>query len=221
MTLICKYCGKECKNDNSLRNHERLCHSNPNRQILKSNFIEYNKKRKESGLKGTNQYVKARELGLEVPKCTEETKNKIRKSQIGRHHSEDVKQKISESMKRAVREHPESYSSCNVNGRVKKVEYKNIVLNGKWELEVAQFLDKNQIEWERPKIGFEYIWNNGTHIYYPDFYLPALNLYIEVKGYERERDRYKWAVVKKLLIIKVKEINEIRKGTFIIKLLRA
>lgn len=122
-------------------------------------------------------------------------------------------------MKRAVREHPESYSSCNVNGRVKKIEYKNIVLNGKWELEVAQFLDKNQIEWERPKIGFEYIWNNGTHIYYPDFYLPASNLYIEVKGYERERDRYKWTVVKNLLIIKVKEINEIRKGTFIINLL--
>lgn len=48
MTLICKYCGKECKNDNSLRNHERLCHSNPNRQILKSNFIEYNKKKEKN-----------------------------------------------------------------------------------------------------------------------------------------------------------------------------
>jgi hypothetical protein len=31
--LFCKYCNKECKNDNSLRNHERLCKSNPNRQI--------------------------------------------------------------------------------------------------------------------------------------------------------------------------------------------
>lgn len=30
---ICKYCGKECKNDNSLRNHERLCKQNPRRQI--------------------------------------------------------------------------------------------------------------------------------------------------------------------------------------------
>ena len=27
--LICKFCNKECKNDNSLRNHERLCSSNP------------------------------------------------------------------------------------------------------------------------------------------------------------------------------------------------
>lgn len=31
--MICKFCGKECKNPNSLRNHERLCKSNPNHQI--------------------------------------------------------------------------------------------------------------------------------------------------------------------------------------------
>lgn len=29
--LLCKHCKKECKNSNSLRNHERLCKSNPNR----------------------------------------------------------------------------------------------------------------------------------------------------------------------------------------------
>ena len=30
-TYICKFCGKPCKNPNSLRNHERLCKLNPNR----------------------------------------------------------------------------------------------------------------------------------------------------------------------------------------------
>lgn len=28
----CKYCGKECKNPNSLRNHGRLCKQNPDHQ---------------------------------------------------------------------------------------------------------------------------------------------------------------------------------------------
>jgi hypothetical protein len=28
--FICKFCGKTCKNANSLRNHERLCKLNPN-----------------------------------------------------------------------------------------------------------------------------------------------------------------------------------------------
>lgn len=31
--MECKFCNKECKNDNSLRNHERLCKSNPDRDI--------------------------------------------------------------------------------------------------------------------------------------------------------------------------------------------
>ena len=31
--LYCTYCNKECKNSNSLRNHERLCKHNPNRQL--------------------------------------------------------------------------------------------------------------------------------------------------------------------------------------------
>ena len=44
--FICKYCGKICKNDNSLRNHERLCKENPNRQILVSNFIQWNEYRR-------------------------------------------------------------------------------------------------------------------------------------------------------------------------------
>ena len=30
--LLCQFCGKECKNRNSLCNHERLCRNNPNKQ---------------------------------------------------------------------------------------------------------------------------------------------------------------------------------------------
>ena len=32
--LNCLYCNKECKNSNSMRNHERLCALNPARQII-------------------------------------------------------------------------------------------------------------------------------------------------------------------------------------------
>ena len=39
--MICPFCNKECKNDNSLRNHKRLCKENPARQT--SNFVKYNK----------------------------------------------------------------------------------------------------------------------------------------------------------------------------------
>lgn len=214
MILKCKYCGRECKNDNSLRNHERLCKQNPNRQVLKSNFIEYNKKRKELGIKGENQYTKARKLGLPDPIISEETKQKLSKVWTGKHHTEETKQKISKGIKKAIKEHPESYSSCNVNGRVKNVIYNGIKLDGKWELEVAKYLDKNNIKWERPNIGIEYEWNNKIHLYFPDFYLLEYNTYIEVKGLIRERDYAKWKNINNLIVIKAKEINDIRKESF-------
>ena len=54
---------------------------------------------------------------------------------------------------------------------------------------------------------FEYEWENKIHLYFPDFYLPDYDIYIEVKGYERERDRCKWKVVPNLLVLKKKEIE--------------
>ena len=52
------------------------------------------------------------------------------------------------------------------------------------------------------------------HIYFPDFYLPDFDYYIEVKGYQRDRDLYKWKVVDKLIIIKANEIKEIRNNVY-------
>jgi len=60
--MECKFCNKECKNGNSLRNHERLCKLNPNCQNIKSNFIIYNEKLKNGLIKkeNKNQYTKAK-----------------------------------------------------------------------------------------------------------------------------------------------------------------
>jgi len=48
------------------------------------------------------------------------------------------------------------------------------------------------------------VWNNKTYLtyitdiqrtYHPDFYLPSLNVYIEVKGYYSENDKQKMRAV--------------------------
>ena len=210
----CSYCGKFCKNDNSLRNHERLCRFNPNRQILKSNFVEWNKKRKKYGIKGENQYTKAKRLGINKPIISDETRYKMGNSWRGKKHTEQEKIAISNGMKKAVKENPESYSSININGRVGVYYYKGVKLNGTWEVIFAEYLDRNNIRWERPTIGFEYIWNNDKHTYYPDFYLPDIDVYVEIKGYERERDKFKWKSVSNLIIIKGNEIRQIENNTF-------
>lgn len=212
--FVCKYCGKVCKNENSLRNHERLCKENPNRQILKSNFIEWNKKRKELNIKGENHFTKAERLGLDKPIVSEETKEKIRNSMCGRHLTEEHKRNISNGMKNAVRKYPDSYSSCNINGRVKIYEYNGVRLNGKWEVYFAEFLDYFNIKWIRPIIGIEYTYKGETHLYYPDFYLPDFDKYVEIKGMRREKDYYKWNAVNNLIIIEKGDIEQIKNKSF-------
>jgi hypothetical protein len=49
--LFCKFCKRECKNENSLRNHERLCKLNPNRQT-----VNIEEARKKANQKHSCQY---------------------------------------------------------------------------------------------------------------------------------------------------------------------
>lgn len=208
--LICRYCGKECKGKNSLTQHEIRCKNNPNKIKVISNFIEYNNSIKNGERKATNQFIKAKELGLPIPEVSEATRKKLSNIRKGKRLSEDIKKNISKSMKQIAKEKPESYNGININGKVKKYDYNGIKLDGSWELLVAQYLDFNNIKWERPRKGFEYIWNNDKHIYYPDFYLTDYNIYIEVKGFETERDYIKWKSLPNLIIIKRKEITNIK-----------
>jgi len=207
--MECRYCDKICKNDNSLRNHERLCKLNPDRQILKSNFIEYNKKKQELGMSGTNQFIKAKKEGRVVV-VSEETRKKLGKINKGKQLTESHKNKLKIAMRKAVLENPNSYSANNVSGRTPIIEYNGFRLKGSWELLVAKWLDENNIKWTNIIEGFDYEWEGSKHIYYPDFYLLEYDKYIEVKGFERERDRCKWEVVNNLIIIKKDDITKIK-----------
>ena len=210
-TYICKYCLKVCKNKNSLAQHEIRCKENPNKINL-----EYLSNRDCSKIKfnPSNQFIKAKKLGLPIPRVSEETKQKLSNVWKGRKHTKETKEKISKTMQQVVKEKPDSYNGVNINGKVKKYYYNGIKLDGSWELLVAKYLDFNNIKWERPRKGFEYIWNNGKHIYYPDFYLTDYNVYIEVKGYETERDYIKWKSLFNLIIIRRKEINDIKNSQY-------
>jgi hypothetical protein len=213
--MECKFCNKECKNENSLRNHERLCKLNPKHQTIKSNFILYNEKLK-SGIvvkNNKNQHVKAKLEGRKII-ISDETRKKLSKSNKGNKLNEEQRLKHKEAMKNAVLKNPESYTASNVSGRTPIIEYNGFKLKGTWELEVAKWLDKNNIKWTNKIKPFEYEWENSLHFYFPDFYLIEFNRYIEVKGFERERDRCKWRVVKDLIVIKKEEIKKIKNNEY-------
>ena len=186
--LYCQYCEKECKNLNSLKQHECRCKLNPNKIDL-SYIKESNKKRiYKTGFKGTNQFIKAKELGLLIPEVSKETREKLAKVWRGRKHSEESKQKIKDSIKQNIENNNWHLSFS----KSRTIEYKGIKFQGSWEVEFAKYLDNKNIKWERPHKTYKYIFENENHRYLPDFYLPEYNLYIEIKGYPTSRDFSKW-----------------------------
>ena len=107
-----------------------------------------------------------------------------------------------------------SNTSSN-RGRTRQIIVDGIKLQGQWEVDFYLWAKQNGLDPQRPAAGFEYEWN-GQRTYYPDFYIESLDLYVEVKGYETDRDRAKWSQFpKKLCIIKEKEIKQIRQGCFV------
>ena len=83
---------------------------------------------------------------------------------------------------------------------------------GRWELEYAKYLDRNDIEWRRPKEKFYYEFEglkSGNGYYIPDFYLVKEQIYVEIKGYETDKDRAKWKWFPKDLNFKVLKRQEL------------
>jgi hypothetical protein len=211
ISLDCQYCNKLCKNVNSLRQHEVRCKDNPNKIIVGSHS-----RRNKNNYIGSNQFTYAKKLGLPKPVVSKETVNKIiatKRKNGTLNKTLEQRTTTSIAMKKAVENNPESYTSSN-RGRVKQIIYDDIKFIGQWEVDFYIWAKKNNLSPQRPNTGFPYEWN-GLRTYFPDFYLPTLDLYVEVKGYETDRDRAKWAAFPTALcIIKKKEITEIRNGHY-------
>lgn len=198
--MKCEHCDKECKNRNSLIQHEIRCQKNPNK--IKTNHSEETKKKLSTVMKIVNSNSKR------VWKS--ETINKLKKSSKDfneKYWSDEKRKEHSLLMMSVIKENPNSYSVNNVSGRAKIIEYNGKKLKGNWELFIAKLLDNFDIKWTNDIKPIPYFWNNTWHLYFPDFYLTDYDKYIEVKGYERERDRKKWENVKNLIVIKEKDID--------------
>jgi len=160
-----------------------------------------------------NQYTKAKSLGLPLPKLAPESIAKSIETKIKNNTlnwTEEQRKSQSASMKLAVENHPESYTSSN-RGRTKQIEKYGIKFQGSWELTYYEWCLNTGVKIERCDKRFSYEWD-GTRTYNPDFYHPDTDIYVEVKGYETEKDRAKWRdFPHELLIIRKKEIEEMRK----------
>jgi hypothetical protein len=193
----CKFCDKECKNDNSLRNHQRLCPKNDDRVYVNG----------MTGKKGGNQYTKAEKLGLPKPIISLETSKKLSDSVLSRSKNwqEINGKKISKTVNEKVA-NGEWHTSL---AKHMHIDYNGVDMHGNWELQYAIDLDSKNIKWIKCKESFGYIFEGKPRRYTPDFYLIETDEYIEIKGYKTEKDDVKWSQFPKDKVLKVLMKNEL------------
>ena len=201
----CIYCDKDFSMK-GVAYHEKYCSKNPNRSSLPAKTDEW--KKSQANKKGSNQYLKADELGVARPVMSNENREKLRQRNLKRSkewHVENGK-KISKTIQEKVLK-GEWHTSL---AKRMHYNYNGIDLHGKWELAFAKYLDKKGISWERPKNSFPYEFKNKLRQYTPDFYLIETKEYIEIKGYKTEKDSAKWDQFPlKLVVYQFKDLKKL------------
>lgn len=158
---ICKFCGKICKNANSLRNHERLCKLNPERQ--ESSWVKFNHERGawNKGLtKETDERLRLQGLVLSEHYASGE----IVSHNKGQTMSYEQRQKLSIARKRYLKENPDKVPyilNHHSNGDSYPEKYFKAIL------------DNEKIEYKQN------YYQNG---YFLDFAWPEKKLYLEIDG---------------------------------------
>lgn len=222
--LSCKFCEKKINSGLQLLKHESICSKNPEvpKMICRycnQEYLQYrhpvscksNPDRKK--LKTGNQFIKAKETGVEY-EIKDSTRKKLSEQNSKRKHTTESIEKLKKSMAKAVENNPKSYCGWG-NTRVKKQMCSNgFSVIGKWEQKFVEWCLINDIEIHQPKTWFPYTFEGVNRKYFPDFYLPKYDLWVEVKGYKIPKDDVKWYYLrnihnKKLFIVDSSNINNL------------
>lgn len=184
--MLCKYCNKECVTANSHRNHERCCPKNADRNYVNGMTGKISHKRghtkftDDSIMRGSIMFKQKIMDGEYIPHRTP--------------HTIECKERISSIMQEKM---GNRYTAS------KRIEYKGIKFESSWEYLVALDLDNNKIEWKRPSPLLYRDAVGQQRRYYPDFYLPEYDVYLDPKNdYVKKLDASK--------ITSVQEQNSVR-----------
>jgi hypothetical protein len=191
-----KYKCPHCNNEFTkmgICSHIIIKHLGLNKHI-KNNLNGYNSKIKEKIIKpNKNQYQLAEERG-EKYSLSIESRKKMSKSKSGQNMTKQAREKISKA-RSIYLEEVGNGGFVNIKWyKIKNIKNEEFIVRGKWELELAEILNNENIYWIR-KVYLTYIKNEMTKTYCPDFYLPDYNKYIEVKGYFSQIDKEKISLV--------------------------
>lgn len=199
--LFCQYCNKQYKSLNSLKNHERRCANNVNKLDCQSNINAINAL-KEYNKNGSWNKGLTKETDERVKRSAENISESLKGEKnpfYGKHHSKKTKRLLSKKMK--------EYNHLNSkrNSWAKMGWYDNIWMMSTYELAYYIYTKDLGENIVRCTDRFKYEYLNESHYYTPDFIVN--NNYIEIKGYETEKDFAKYKVVNNLVVLRYNEIK--------------
>lgn len=167
--LQCNFCGKECKNNNSLRNHERLCKLNENRQ--QSSLVQF---RKDNPTPWNAGLTKELDQRIATKAKNESSRRLGKPNPI----SDDARAKLRNLAKER------NLGGYNpTGGRGKKGWYCGYWCDSSWELAWVIYQLDHGLVFVKNTVRFQYTYDNKLRNYIPDFFIPATNTYVEIKGY--------------------------------------
>lgn len=204
----CPHCKQkidlDVKNPSSvMANHVRWCKQNPKRNEYNKNNNGSQLNTKEARNKAIIKIKEAHKKG-----AYKESQDK-RRGVPGKPHSQEVRDIIS---KKALennyqRKCKKSHEYVDKHGR-------SFIFDSSWEDALAKRLDDLNIKWDRPEPIY-YELEGKRKRYYPDFFLPDYNLYLDPKNsYVINEQKQKLDIVKDLIpliiITSLKECKEWR-----------
>ena len=173
----CQYCGKFCKNKNSLNQHEIRCKQNPNRLkivIKTDNFKNYREKH-GSWIKGLTKETDERVKKLSDSLKEGHRTKRLKPSFYGKHHTYETRLKMKRT-NGGVRKSVIPY---------KRGYYKGYHCDSSWELAYVIYNIEHNIEFQQCNEYFYYEYENETHKYYPDF--KEGDIYVEIKNFNSKK----------------------------------
>jgi hypothetical protein len=175
---ICKECQREFNSRQATTSHIYRTHTNPG---VSFGGHQVGKPAWNKGLTGVQVPWN---IGLPSP-----NKGKKLEEIVGEEKAAIIKKNTSRRM-----------SVKNNGGRSKWYEVAGQKCQGTWERNVALKFEELGIEWKKLKTNrdvLEYVMDDKVRCYTPDFFLPAYNVFLEVKGHWWGRDREKMDIVLK------------------------
>lgn len=179
--LDCKFCGKSCKNNNSLRGHERYCKDNPDRQLT-----PYEQRGAIEGFNSEGRVAWNKGLTKETDRRVAEFSEKLKSRKgnwNGRHHTEATKKLMSDAHQQLLLERgPELFNHA---GKGIKGHYKGIFCASRFELAFLIYCLDSGKDVSRCTKSYTYIDSDGKErLYYPDFIVDGE--VVEIKGYSTD-----------------------------------